>query len=119
MVSRVDGAATPGVLQKSPTLQRRANCRRCATLRLATVPFPPAAFSRKKGSKTHPDRRNCRSAAARQAVALLNPKRWIMNVAVNQRSTSRALLSRQGWLCAVLAGALFAGVAPTQAQNSG
>ncbi len=42
-----------------------------------------------------------------------------MNVAVNQRSTLRARLSRQGWICAVLAGALFAGVAQTQAQESG
>ena len=42
-----------------------------------------------------------------------------MNVAVNQRSTPRALLSRQGWICAVLAGALFAGAAQTQAQDSG
>ena len=42
-----------------------------------------------------------------------------MNVAVNQRSALRALLSRQGWICAVLAGALFAGAAQTQAQESG
>lgn len=42
-----------------------------------------------------------------------------MNVAVNQRSTPRALLSRQGWICAVLAGALFAGAAQTRAQDAG
>jgi FKBP-type peptidyl-prolyl cis-trans isomerase len=42
-----------------------------------------------------------------------------MNVAVHQRRTLRAGLSRQGWICAVLAGTLFAGVAQTQAQDSG
>ncbi|HWG30299.1 MAG TPA: FKBP-type peptidyl-prolyl cis-trans isomerase [Steroidobacteraceae bacterium] len=42
-----------------------------------------------------------------------------MNVAVHQRRTLRAVLSRQGWICAVLAGALFAGVAQTQAQDTG
>jgi FKBP-type peptidyl-prolyl cis-trans isomerase FklB len=42
-----------------------------------------------------------------------------MNVAVPQRRTLRALLSRQGWVCAVLVGALFAAVAQTHAQEPG